>query len=111
MFIYIAIYQRGFNITQKNQLPVINEIDINGEVLLKESVSYNGRKSVSYEITEWTVSWVLYLYNVLQFIVDGFNQWPFLSKILLAMLISEFFISFFTLMTSKLYTTKRQVLK
>ena len=43
---------------------------------------------------------MFYLCNVLQFVIDSFNQGSFLSRILSVILISEFFILLLTFVVS-----------
>lgn len=56
------------------------------------------------------MSRVFHLYNIIQLIIDRFNQALFLSKILSTILINGFFILFFNF-SDKLYAIKKKVLK
>ena len=70
--------EREFEIKLENrQLPVIEQLDINGGLLFKKAVCRDSRQGVGYKVIEWTMSGVFYLRNVLQFVIDRLNQGPF----------------------------------
>lgn len=61
-----------YNLKQR-KLPVIEKFHINGGFLFKEAIGSNSWECIGYEIIEWPMSWMFYLGNILQFIVNRFN--------------------------------------
>lgn len=67
----------------------------------------NCRQRICNEVVKRTASGVFYLRNVLQFVIDRLNQGLFLSRILSAILIREFFMLLLIFVTSWVPFKKR----
>lgn len=91
-------------------MPVIDKLDINGGLLFKETVGSDSRQGICNEVTKRTVSGVFNLCNVLQFIIDRFNQCSFSEQDFIGYThqrVPHIVLNF----SDKLYTVKEKVFK